>query len=180
MSWCASRVVRENSNSLRVDYGERVERIEHVPEKDAIRVWSVRNDTGERRERLARNLIVSTGGTPSVPSAFEPLRRATSTTTGTATRSSSNNVLHTSEYLVRIKETLEGIRGRKDLRVAVVGAGQSAAEVFLDVKGRLEDVGAEGAEIHLLHKRGNLHPSDDSPYAFAFLPSRASGLMALD
>jgi L-ornithine N5-oxygenase len=164
MSWCAEKVARENPSSIRVDYGERVERIEHVPEKDVIRVWSVDTTSGERRQRLARNLIVSTGGSPFIPPVFNPVKNL-------------GGVLHTSEYLARIDQVLaENVPDRDHdddgigPRIAVIGAGQSAAEVFLDVKARLAARGAKRAEVHLLFRKTNLHPSDDTPYVPYFPP----------
>jgi L-ornithine N5-oxygenase len=47
--------------------------------------------------------------------------------------------------------------GRR-LRFAVVGSGQSAAEIFNDLSERFPD-----AEVKLIIKGASLRPSDDSP-----------------
>jgi L-ornithine N5-oxygenase len=55
--------------------------------------------------------------------------------------------------------------------VAVIGAGQSAAETLLETYNRLKALIASdhrletSAEIDLLIKQGHLRPSDDSPFA---------------
>lgn len=77
----------------------------------AIRYRDMR--TGEVAERLARNVLVSIGHQPYVPEVFSP---------GPADR-----VFHASEYLPKIAAFEPG----RDLRVAVIGAGQNAGEIFV-------------------------------------------------
>lgn len=58
------------------------------------------------------------------------------------------------------------------IRIAVVGAGQSSAETFLEVRTRLarliDQAGATlqaRPQIDLIIRKGNLHPSDDSSFS---------------
>ncbi|KAA1113151.1 hypothetical protein PGT21_022854 [Puccinia graminis f. sp. tritici] len=59
----------------------------------------------------------------------------------------------------------------RKIKVAVIGAGQSAAETLLETYNRLKTlIGSEhgletSAEIDLLIKQGHLRPSDDSPFS---------------
>lgn len=123
-------------------YGEDV--IEVRPEFDGdtvtlLRVVS-RDAQGRITERLARNLIVSVGGRPNVPEIFAPAR-------------DDARVIHSSKYLSAINQT--GELGR----VAVVGAGQSAAEIFMDLHGHPRQ-----PAVDLLIRGRALRPSDDSPF----------------
>lgn len=59
-------------------------------------------------------------------------------------------------------------RTNRSLRIAVLGSGQSAAEVSLDLHGRLRGMGISAGQAHDLHliiRGGSLKPSDDSPFA---------------
>jgi L-ornithine N5-oxygenase len=123
-------------------YGEEV--FEVLPEKQGgevslLRVRS-RDGNGRVQERLARNLVVSIGGTPNIPEAFRTLR-------GDA------RVFHSSSYLKNIGRHPEA------RRVAILGAGQSAAEIFMDLQGR------PGApQVDLIMRARSIRPSDDSPF----------------
>lgn len=126
----------------RCAYGEAV--FEIVPElREAevqfLRVRS-RNADGTVRERLARNLVVSVGGVPNIPELFQPFRHDA-------------RVFHSSSYL-------ESIAGHPNVRrVAVVGAGQSAAEIFMDLQGHPNKL-----EVDLIMRARSIKPSDDSPF----------------
>ena len=123
-------------------YGEEV--FEVVPEKQGgevplLRVRS-RGEGGKVQERLARNLVVSIGGTPNIPESFRELR-------GDA------RVFHSSSYL---KDMARHPQPRK---VAIIGAGQSAAEIFMDLQGR------PGApQVDFIMRARSIRPSDDSPF----------------
>lgn len=126
----------------RCAYGEEV--VEVLPEKPGqevtlLRVRS-RDAQGRLHERLARNLVVGVGGAPRVPECFAPVR-------GDA------RVFHTHQYLSRIAAH-EGAQ-----RIAVVGAGQSATEVFLDLHKR-----SGTTKVDLLMRARAIRPSDDSPF----------------
>lgn len=123
-------------------YGEEV--FEVLPEKQAgeVSLLRVRSRTadGQVQERLARNLVVSIGGVPSIPEGFRALR-------------DDARVFHSSSYL---KDIAQHPQAR---RVAIVGAGQSAAEIFMDLQGR------PGApQVDMVMRARSIRPSDDSPF----------------
>lgn len=79
-------------------------------------------------------------------------------------------VIHSSSYCTSIPKILESIADiskSRPLRVAVIGSGQSAAEVTMDLRSRLNDVTcARGHhQVDMLIRKGSLKPSDDSPFA---------------
>lgn len=126
----------------RCAYGEEVFEVlpeAHGGEVTRLRVRS-RDTTGRVRERLARNLIVSLGGTARIPEAFRPLK-------------DDPRVFHSSTYLSDIARHA-GAR-----RVAVIGAGQSAAELFMDLHGR-----PNAPQVDLIMRARSIKPSDDSPF----------------
>ncbi|HDR8946599.1 TPA: SidA/IucD/PvdA family monooxygenase, partial [Burkholderia vietnamiensis] len=89
-------------------------------------------------------LSVGVGGTPAVPEAFAALGR--------------DRVIHSSSYLADIERLVAAPDGARR-RVAVIGAGQSAAEVFVDLARRFPHVDAS-----LVMRAGALKPADDSPF----------------
>lgn len=125
-------------------YGEEV--VEVRPEKrqrgevELLRVRS-RDADGAMHERLARNLVVSIGGTPNVPEHFRPHRGDT-------------RIFHSSTYLRDVARLPAHAR-----RIAVVGAGQSAAEIFMDLHGR-----PNAPQVDLVMRARSIRPSDDSPF----------------
>lgn len=135
LSWAASHF--ENSCA----YHEEV--IEVLPEKRGNEVSLLRvisqDTSGNLRERLTRNLVVSVGGTPSIPESFRSLH-------------GDPRVFHSSRYLGSIAKL------KHAKRIAIIGAGQSATEIFLDLHGRPGE-----PEIDLIMRGRAMHPSDDSP-----------------
>ncbi|WDD94208.1 lysine N(6)-hydroxylase/L-ornithine N(5)-oxygenase family protein [Burkholderia sp. FERM BP-3421] len=133
-----------------VHYGETVTAIEPVAaagragEIDALRVSS-HDAEGREWQRVTRALSVGIGGAAQVPEAFAAL--------------GPHNVVHSSQYLNQIEHAVgaPGAAARK--RVAVIGAGQSAAEVFVDLTRRFPQVDAS-----LVIRSGALKPADDSPF----------------
>ncbi|BBI49036.1 hypothetical protein HORIV_14570 [Vreelandella olivaria] len=79
------------------------------------------------------------GGAPNVPECFAGLK-------------DDPRVFHSSHYLREL--------AKQDVpkRIAVIGAGQSAAEIFLDLHGR------EGIQVELISRAWAFKPSDDSPF----------------
>lgn len=76
-------------------------------------------------------------------------------------------MLHSSAYVTSIDLILESSRAGSDhpLRVAVIGSGQSAAEVILDLRDRLSTIpSTDSHEIDMIIRKGSLKPSDDSPF----------------
>jgi L-ornithine N5-oxygenase len=136
LGWAAAQF------SDRVHYGEEVIGVEPVLDgSDVTRVKVIsRLADGRTRARITRNLVVSIGGEPVVPEAFRPLK-------GDA------RVMHSSSYLERIQAC------REPKRLAVVGSGQSAAEIFSDLCGRYPS-----AEVSLVMRSQALRPADDSPF----------------
>ena len=117
--------------------------IEVLPEKRGSEVSLLRivsqDPSGNVRERLTRNLVISIGGAPNIPDNFRALQNDA-------------RVFHSSRYLSSIAQ-LSHVK-----RVAIIGAGQSATEIFLDLHGRPGE-----PEIDLIMRGRAMHPSDDSP-----------------
>ena len=85
--------------------------------------------------------MVAVGGRPAIPRNLQGLK----------------HVSHSSQFANRITQIQEKEAGRP-LRFAVVGSGQSAAEIFNDLWERFPD-----AQVKLVIKGASLRPSDDSP-----------------
>jgi len=126
----------------RCAYSEEV--VEILPEKrgDSVELLRVRTrkTDGSLQDRLAKNIVIAIGGTANIPSAF-------------AHQKGNTNIFHSSRYLSGVKS----LAGPK--RIAVVGSGQSAAEIFLDLEKRFPD-----AYIDLITRARSIKPSDDSPF----------------
>ncbi|MFK4508637.1 lysine N(6)-hydroxylase/L-ornithine N(5)-oxygenase family protein [Bradyrhizobium daqingense] len=126
-------------------YGETIVAVEPVTAGQTVtslRVHS-RSLAGGETVRLARNLVVAVGGRPFVPPVF-------------AKAADDRRLLHSSRYLDLIERVVP--RGRS-ARVAIVGGGQSATEVTVDLHGRCPE-----AQIHLIFRGHALKPSDSSPF----------------
>ncbi|UTY59432.1 lysine N(6)-hydroxylase/L-ornithine N(5)-oxygenase family protein [Massilia sp. erpn] len=121
-------------------YGEEVTAVLPVQKDGQVTHLTVlsRDSQGQQHERLARNLVVSVGGTASIPECFAPFR-------------SDARVFHSSSYLGNMNQ-LKDAR-----RIAVIGAGQSAAEIFMDLHGK-------GCSVDLVTRARAMKPADDSPF----------------
>ena len=97
--------------------------------------------TGSPRSFNTRRVLMAVGGRPYVPKLF-PERDP--------------RIIHSSRYLHSIEKLYEP--SNRSLSFAVVGAGQSAAEVFDDLQTRYPK-----ASTTLITKSEALRPSDDSP-----------------
>lgn len=74
--------------------------------------------------------------------------------------------MHSSAYATSIGTILNSLTVSRPLRVAIIGSGQSAAEVTLDLRSRLSLIPVDGRhKIEMLIRKGSLKPSDDSPFA---------------
>ncbi|MCY1418266.1 L-ornithine N(5)-monooxygenase [compost metagenome] len=127
-------------------YGEEVLTIEpvlHHQQVEALRVIS-RGAQGEHMVRTTRSVVVSAGGTPRIPQAFKALK-------GDA------RVFHHSQYLDRMSR--QPCVNGQPMRVAIVGAGQSAAEAFIDLNDSYPSV-----QVDLILRGSALKPADDSPF----------------
>ena len=123
-------------------YGEEV--IEVLPEKigDEVSLLRIRSrdHRQEVHERLARSLVVSIGGQPRIPDCFSSVKN-------------DPRVFHSHHYLDKIKQH------GKAKKVAIVGAGQSASEIFMDLHNRFDDM-----QVDLIMRARSIKPSDDSPF----------------
>jgi L-ornithine N5-monooxygenase len=136
LSWAAAQF------EDRCAYGEEV--FEVLPEARAdqialLRIRS-RDSDGYVYERLTRNLVVGIGGAPNIPECFQPFK-------------SDPRVFHSSNYLEEIARFPDA------RRIAIVGAGQSAAEIFMNLHGR-----SDKPQVDLVMRARALKPSDDSPF----------------
>ena len=136
LTWAASHF------NDRCAYGEEV--LEVLPEKrnDEVALLRVRSrgSDGVIHERLTRNLIIGIGGTPSIPEYFAPFRN-------------DPRVFHSSAYL---REIAQHGNAKK---IAVLGAGQSASEIFMDLHNH-----AGAPHVDLIMRARAIKPSDDSPF----------------
>jgi L-ornithine N5-oxygenase len=131
-----------------VDYGERAVQVSFVESAGEIR-YAVATNNG--RHYLARALVIATGRSPYIPSAFAGL--------------SSERVLHSRDYSFRIKEMRETPRS-----VVVIGGSQSAVEITLDLARRFPE-----SSIHLYVRGPALRLKDTSPFSEeSFFPSFVS------
>jgi len=94
-----------------------------------------------------------------------------------------HKIIHSSIYSTSIHSILSLITSSRNttvenfhhpVKIAVIGSGQSAAEVVIDLRSKLQDVlpslpNEDGNpmrhEIDLIISRGSLKPSDDSPFS---------------
>jgi L-ornithine N5-monooxygenase len=141
LRWCASHFEREG----KVGYGMEVEGV-RVGEKGAdgkATSWEVnaRSSNGELVRRKAKHVVIAVGGRPVIPQNLQGLK----------------HVAHSSQFASTITQIQEREKGRQ-LRFAVLGSGQSAAEIFNDLSSRFPD-----AQVKLVIKGASLRPSDDSP-----------------
>lgn len=123
-------------------YGEEV--FEVLPQQRGSEVALVRVRSRDSKdivhERIARNLVVSVGGVPSIPDCFRSFK-------------DDPRVFHSNSYL----EEIARHAGAK--KIAIVGAGQSAAEIFMDLHGR-----PTAPQVDLIMRARSIKPSDDSPF----------------
>ncbi|CAH0023331.1 unnamed protein product [Clonostachys rhizophaga] len=121
-----------------------------TPEKragngNAVQTFKVeaRNgQTGQTHFFHGRNVIFATGGQPSLPKSF-PQKNP--------------RVIHSSQYAKVVPHLLP--KSSAPYRVAVIGAGQSAAEIFNNVQTLYPN-----SETWLVMRQEFLRPSDDSPF----------------
>ncbi|TEB36378.1 lysine/ornithine N-monooxygenase [Coprinellus micaceus] len=152
LTW-ASKKVQENG--INVKFGHEIVDLEEGTE-DTILVRYKNNRTGEETVVRARDLVISPGGLPKVPDFLAPFQNHP-------------RVRHSSGYATSIGAIFESLSSvTRPLRVAVIGSGQSAAEVTMDVRNRLGSIPIDGEGRHtveMLIRKGSLKPSDDSPFA---------------
>lgn len=135
LSWAAANF------DDRCAYGEDV--FEVLPETQDGEVTHLRVRSRDQdhniHERLTRSLVIGVGGAANIPPCFAGLKN-------------DPRVFHSSHYLRELERQVS------PKRIAVIGAGQSAAEIFLDLHGR------EGTQVDLISRAWAFKPSDDSPF----------------
>lgn len=148
----------------RVRYGQEVTAILPVPDApgesvELLRVVARDIATGVTAEYLTRNLVIATGGVPNPPPGIqlEPGGRA----------------FHPHEFMQRIKRDYPDRDGR--YRFAIVGSGQSAAELFCYLLNRYCE-----ADVTAAIRRYAYKPVDDSDFTNEiFFPQMVDVLYAL-
>jgi len=141
LCWAASHFADQ------VSYGEEVVAVEPEDKRGTVSrlVVRSRDASGRERTRLAGNLVLAIGGRPNIPDVFERL-------------GGNHRVFHSSSYLTDINAL--GLADHPATRVAVIGGGQSAAEIALDLHKRFSDIG-----IDMIARGFALRPSDNTPFA---------------
>lgn len=125
------------------DYDSRVVRIMPVERADRVveLLVTAENAAGALRSYRARSLVMAPGGQPYWPDCFRAMR-------------GSQQVIHSQDYLSSIAAGI-----RPDMRIAVIGGGQSAAEIFVDLANR-----PEAPRVDMILRGRALMPSDDTPF----------------
>lgn len=152
LSWCASHFEQD------VQYGHETICVSPTENrKGPIRSWQVRSrnvETNGTSAVTAKNVVVAIGGKPRIPPALS--------SGGLDCR-----ILHSSLYSTAVPRML--LDTRKAYRVAVIGGGQSAAEIFNDLQSRYPN-----SYITLYTGASALKPSDDSPLCVHHTPTFSS------
>lgn len=157
---------------IKVAYGEDVIGIEEERE-GTVQIHSRVLTTGETTIRRAsqcpmhrnivmrinscsENLIISPGGAPCIPRSIKALLP-------------NPRIIHTSSYMSSVEPMLALTEAAtRRLKIAVVGAGQSAVEVLLDLHSRLASMGKstnQAHELHIIVRGSALRPNDGGPFA---------------
>lgn len=139
LRWCAAHFDDV------VQYGHQVLSVRpEANDRAGVKIFSVAcRDvaTGEVSTYRSKNVILAVGGQPRIPKELSP---------------GHPRIIHSSQYAQLVPRILTD-RSR-DYRVAVVGAGQSAAEIFSNVQGLYPN-----SKTSLIMRSEFLRPSDDSP-----------------
>ncbi|KAL5335009.1 L-lysine 6-monooxygenase (NADPH-requiring)-domain-containing protein [Aspergillus crustosus] len=141
MRWCAQQF------SDVVAYGEEV--IEVIPGQlspdstvvDFFTVLSRNTETGEISSRSARKVVLALGGTAKLPAELPQDAR----------------IMHSSKYCTTLPGLLKDTN--EPYNIAVLGSGQSAAEIFQNLQKRYPN-----SRTTLIMRDSAMRPSDDSPF----------------
>lgn len=175
MAWAAQRLDRY------AQYGRTVTDLQPV-ERDGkvayIRVLATNNETGASESVCARNVALAVGGAPVVPARFQHVYTWPQRDAGAVSR-----VVHSSSFLPQMAQLErilhQGPKAHADrpLQLAVVGGGQSSAEMLCYLRDRFPS-----ADIRMLVRAPALVPSDDSPFvnSAAFDPASVSAFWKCD
>lgn len=130
-----------------VSYGQEVigvEADEKPKGSNAVTTFTVTSRnivTRELSQRRTKNVVVAVGGRPKIPQSLPQ---------------SHPRVIHSSQYWTLSSRIFKD--KYQPLKIAVIGGGQSAAEIFDNIPSKFPN-----AQAFLLVKGAALRPSDDSP-----------------
>lgn len=146
LRWCASHFEDNGDDQGVVRYGQEVLEVQPGPvDQDQISYFTVSTrdvQTGVVSSRRTRHVVIATGGSAKLPTVFPKNHQ---------------RIIHSSQYIHQKSTILP--KKDKSYRIAVVGSGQSAAEIFDDLHHSYPN-----ATTRLLIKGSALRPSDDSPF----------------
>ncbi|KAG8626973.1 hypothetical protein KVT40_005918 [Elsinoe batatas] len=156
MRWCASAF-----ESV-VSYSQEVLSVDPEPSSSGkpartFAVTSRDTNTGATTTLGTKHVLIAVGGRPKIPASLPQ---------------KSPRVIHSSQYQRFLATT--SLDRASPLRIAVIGGGQSAAEIFSDIPNSFP-----ASTSRLLIKASALRPSDDSPFVNEiFDPERVDGIYA--
>lgn len=140
LRWCASHFEDV------VEYGQEVVSIKSIDvdtttgKVTSFSVTSRDLSSQQLVTRRARHVVIAVGGKPNIPKEFV----------------NSPRIIHSSKYSWMAPQILN--KTEEPYRLAVVGGGQSAAEIYSDLQSRYPK-----ADVTLIIRDTVLRPSDDSP-----------------
>ncbi|KAF9880549.1 L-ornithine 5-monooxygenase [Colletotrichum karsti] len=140
LRWCSSHF-----NDV-VEYGREVVSISPDPQTEGgVKTWTVKSrniKTGQVSSYQTRNVLIANGGQPNIPKVL-PAKHP--------------KIIHSSQYAQLVPQILND--STRPYRVAVIGAGQSAAEIFRDIHRAYPN-----SKTWMLMRSNFLKPADDSPF----------------
>ncbi|KAK8121542.1 L-ornithine 5-monooxygenase [Apiospora kogelbergensis] len=142
LRWCAGHFRHV------VQYGREVQSVTPVAAGrpgepvSAFDVTSADAKTGSSTTYRARNVIMAIGGQPSIPRGLP---------------ANHPRIIHSSQYAHLVPKILT--QSAAPYRVAVIGGGQSGAEIFNNIQKLYPN-----SRTHLIMRSEFLKPSDDSPF----------------
>lgn len=144
LRWCAGWFednVAYNEDVLGIESHKRGDGV-----VDAFSVTSRNNRTGQTATRRSKNVVIAVGGRPKIPACL-PQKHP--------------RVIHSSQFVTDAPRIFKDPNA--PIRVAVIGSGQSAAEIFNNLPCQFPN-----SQNFLLIRGAALRPSDDSPlYVFS-------------
>ncbi|KAL8996348.1 MAG: hypothetical protein Q9169_004114 [Polycauliona sp. 2 TL-2023] len=140
MSWCASHFEDD------VQYGYETTSVSAINNDNGpVETWQVtsRNpETNQSTTITARSVVIAIGGKPRIPIPINGVE---------------SQIVHSSSYSTAVPKIL-GAK-HEPHSIAVVGGGQSSAEIFNDLQTRYPN-----SSVSLFTGASALKPSDDSPF----------------
>lgn len=158
LAWCASHF------SSAVSYGVEALRVAPVPSQGPTASWEVYTrpvgGTANPTPLRAKTIVIAVGGRPRFPPTISP-------------SIPHPRILHSSGYSTTIRTLLPDPTAVYN--IAVVGGGQSSAEIFSDLHSRFP-----ASKTSLIIRGHALRPSDDSPFVNEiFNPDRVDAVFSL-